>query len=784
MEELDSAYIFFGTIVMKIINKEKRNKIKLYLILYVLLFVIVFGVSRAKVYGAGLVPFGIGVVISLLEFNFNGYILAVVYLCAYSLAGMSISCVLEGLNVSFILCIIFALKNKKKIKLNRVVLFIGAGLSQVVYVLMNLGSNEQNLALLIMIVLSMLFLYSCMIFCRGVRNRYCGQFKLNIDEKICGVVILIIFMYGVSATPIWILNLGLIFGTIIVLISTYLFPSNLAIIVSTLLGFSYSLQMHSAICISLFTLMVLASLAFKSSFKYLSVVSTTISYIIYMTIFSGGMSYGELLSVAIGCIIFCFIPMAFINKSKEKFDNKYTITVRNILNNAKRQTVKRVEKLSLVFGEMENVYKDMVRGVLTDEQAKNLLKEELINSKCSKCKNYEMCYRMTGNFMENSIDTIIDVAYDRGKILLIDLPQHFSSNCININDLIFAINNMVASYKNYTTTINNLDSSRLLIADQLGGVSKLLETLSKEVDVNINFDSNFDDKIKEELSFKNIQCYDVSVYEKDIQTKIVNLIINKNFENEKIIEKVVSKILNCKLEVSSISPADYPNANVITLIPRANYDVAYGCSTITKSGKVYSGDSKSLIKIDDGKYMVSICDGMGSGKKALSISSLTISLIEKFYLAGFDNETILNSVNKLLSMTEEENFSTIDLCIIDGKKNTYDFIKLGATSGYLKRDKGECEIISSSGLPVGVLEEISPHITKKKISPFDMLILVSDGVTDSFEGKIELSEYIANSNIINPMTLSKDILNKALDLNDGIAIDDMTVVCVRVFENM
>ncbi len=769
---------------MKILNKEKRNKIKLYLILYMLLFVIIFGVSRAKVYGASLVPFGIGVVISLLEFNFNGYILAVVYLCAYSLAGMSISCILEGLNVSIILCIIFALKNKKKIKLNRVVLFVGAGLSQVVYVLMNLGSNEQNLTLLIMIVLSMLFLYSCMTFCRGVCNRYCGQFKLNIDEKICGAVILIIFMYGMSATPIWILNLGLIFGTIIVLISTYLFPSNLAIIVSTLLGFSYSLQMHSAIYISLFTLMVLASFAFKSSFKYLSVVSTAISYIIYMIIFSGGISYGELLSVAIGCIIFCFVPMGVINKSKEKFDNKYAITVRNVLNNAKKQIVKRVDKLSLVFGEMENVYKDMVRGVLTDEQAKNLLKEELINSKCSKCKNYEMCYRMTGNFMENSIDTIIDVAYDRGKILLIDLPQHFSSNCININDLIFTINNMVASYKNYSTAINNLDSSRLLIADQLGGVSKLLETLSKEVDVNINFDSNFDDKIKEELSFKNMQCYDVSVYEKDIQTKIVNLVINKNFISEKTIENIVSKILNCKLEISSILPADYPNANVITLIPRANYDVAYGCSTITKSGKVYSGDSKSLLKIDDGKYMVSICDGMGSGKKALSISSLTISLIEKFYLAGFDNETILNSVNKLLSMTEEENFSTIDLCIIDGKKNTYDFIKLGATCGYLKRDKGECEIISSSGLPVGVLEEISPHITKKKISPFDMLILVSDGVTDSFEGKIELSEYIANSNVINPMTLSKDILNKALDLNGGIAIDDMTVVCVRVFENI
>ena len=196
-----------------------------------------------------------------------------------------------------------------------------------------------------------------------------------------------------------------------------------------------------------------------------------------------------------------------------------------------------------------------------------------------------------------------------------------------------------------------------------------------------------------------------------------------------------------------------------------------------------SGDSQSLVKIDDGKYLVSICDGMGSGAKAKSISNLTMSLIENFYRAGFDNDIILSSVNKLLSLTEEENFSTIDLCIIDGKKNIYDFIKLGATTGYLKRHKGICEEIISSGLPVGMLEEISPHITKKLINPFDMLVFVSDGVSDRFENKCDLRMFIESADIINPQTLSDEILHKALSLNGNIAKDDMTVICVRVFSN-
>ena len=276
---------------------------------------------------------------------------------------------------------------------------------------------------------------------------------------------------------------------------------------------------------------------------------------------------------------------------------------------------------------------------------------------------------------------------------------------------------------------------------------------------------------------------DCTIYQKDIHTKSVSLIVKTDTIDKNEIEKIVSKITNSHLKISSIEPSDISGSSVITLETMPNYDVAFGCSSVNKTGKVVSGDSRSLIKIDEGKFMVSICDGMGSGKDAHNISALTISLIEKFYLAGFDNDTILNSVNKLLSLSEQENFSTIDLCIIDAKKNTYDFIKLGATSGYLKREKGECEVIESSGLPVGVLEEVRPHITKKLINPFDMLVFVSDGVTDSFSGKVDLAKYISSLDIINPLSLSKEILDKALDLDMGIAKDDMTVVCVRVFNN-
>jgi stage II sporulation protein E len=179
---------------------------------------------------------------------------------------------------------------------------------------------------------------------------------------------------------------------------------------------------------------------------------------------------------------------------------------------------------------------------------------------------------------------------------------------------------------------------------------------------------------------------------------------------------------------------------------------------------------------------MSICDGMGSGREANKVSRLTLGLIENFYRAGFNNDIILSSVNKLLSLNEQENFSTIDLCAIDCRKGFYDFVKLGASSGFILRDTGEIETISSSGLPIGVLENIKPHITKLCVSAMDIVVLVSDGVSDVLQDKIPA--IIRNSQIVNPQSLSEHILSLAIEKSDGVPLDDMTVVCVRVFENV
>ena len=172
---------------------------------------------------------------------------------------------------------------------------------------------------------------------------------------------------------------------------------------------------------------------------------------------------------------------------------------------------------------------------------------------------------------------------------------------------------------------------------------------------------------------------------------------------------------------------------------------------------------------------------MGSGEVAERASSTSISLIENFYKAGFDNETILTSVNKLLSLSQEEVFTAVDITVMNLEEGICDFIKIGAPCGFVK-SRDNVEIVSAGALPLGVLEEMKPCITKKALSDGDMVIMTSDGVTDAFGGKENLAIEISDQIMKTPQEMADIILGDAVKKNGGCPEDDMTVIVAQIFE--
>lgn len=764
-------------------NTLTREKIKIKRLASLLLECLAFYVlAGSQVKGFGTYYFSFGVYFALLWCHFNPYLLSMTYFLGCSLRTLTLTSVyIHATTILFgiIIAVLFLRENKT---MNRYILIFLSGLSQVMVVYQAAFNVTSALISVAGILLGMVVAYLAICcFSATIVRGYTK--KLNLDEKICLFFLTLLFCMGLPL-DFYGLNVLLAIATLSLLILSYLPKTTMLLITGLVFGLgAYFASMIEGYLVGIMILTLIV-LAFKNTNKYITAIATIMGHcFVFFALESYPLSIPSMVSLVIVTIVFVSIP----KKSMEQILQHFFVAdsgmaVRNVVNRSKDTLCKRISDISLVFKEMDRAYRHMVQGLITEEEAKTMLSSEVRSSLCKNCANRAKCHKNT--LLVDGINDLITTGFEKGKVSLLDVPQYLSSNCSRLNAMLSAINSLLASYKHYASMITNMDSSRLLIADTLGGMSEILQKLSGEVQANISYDGQKEERIMADLSYENILATEAIVYEQDIYVKNVTIVV-KNFEqtldNTKKIEKIVSKVCGVKMKLDSTEQGAIPSTKILHMITSPNYDLVYGTATVTKSGVVSSGDTHSLIEIETGKYLVALCDGMGSGEKAHSGSRLAIGLLENFYKAGFDNEIILTSINKLLSLSGDENFNALDVAVLDFQKNNMDFIKLGAPKGYLKRSEGT-EVIGTNGLPLGVLEEMKPHITNKKVENFDMLVLVTDGISDAFGSSDCLKDFINNMDTINPQTMADSILDKAVSLEDGHPQDDMSVSVVRIFK--
>ncbi len=747
------------------------------------LFTILFYVfGRASISYSHLAPFAFGLFFALIYCKFNIFNLSVSYMVGYGLATFSLIGLYSALGAVAIALIVWLIHRQIKKKINKITVGIYGILSQWVYIWLNSTSLEQGIAVAISVVLGVFFLYASVHFLSATIVRG-YNFKLASDEAICGCIILAVFAMGLASISPFGVEFSKIFLTLLIFLSTYLFTGISPILIAFSSGIGVGLYTGNIIYTATFITFALLSLAFKTNHKIFSCIAVILVEVVLGLYFKAYplFSVWSIVSVAIAGGLFLLTPLNIFSKAVDMLGGyREKLAIRSVVNRSKQGICRRMNEIANVFLEMDTVFRSMVRGSLSEEDAKAMLTHEIVDNCCKSCPEKNNCLRANGKYTTEVLSSIVDAGFERGKATLLDVPQYLASKCGKINSIISTTNQILNNYKQHVSMVHNIDSSRILIAEQLNGVGGILRNLANEVNLNISFDVERETRIIEELSYKNIFCVEALVYEENIWNKNVTLILrNENIDNG-IIEKIISKICNSKLAVTEASTATIPNCVLVNLRTCANYDIVFGQASCSKSGIVCSGDTHSLTKIEEGRYMIAICDGMGSGEHAEKYSSLAISLIENFYKAGFDNEIILSSVNRLLSLNNEERFSALDICVLDLRQNTCDFIKLGAPYGFIKR-KLSTEIVETSGLPIGVLEEMKPHIVKTIVQDFDNIILVSDGITDAYGSKEQLQSFINNINTNNPQKMADEILDQAMDILHGVSKDDMTVVVVRVF---
>ncbi len=227
-------------------------------------------------------------------------------------------------------------------------------------------------------------------------------------------------------------------------------------------------------------------------------------------------------------------------------------------------------------------------------------------------------------------------------------------------------------------------------------------------------------------------------------------------------------------------PGEY---ETIVFEEEAPFCILTGMAKATRENETVSGDTCSFIEQGNGKLIMALSDGMGSGEKAMADSELVIDLLERFSEAGFSKETAAEMINGVLvARTEEENMSTLDVCDINLYTGNCELLKIGSASTYIKH--GEMiERVEADSLPLGIFHKIDVSGQKRQLADGDYIIMVSDGVVDGVDNEEIFEQVLAQIKLQSPQEMANYILQFVLHKTMGRVQDDMTVLVLGLWEN-
>ena len=117
-----------------------------------------------------------------------------------------------------------------------------------------------------------------------------------------------------------------------------------------------------------------------------------------------------------------------------------------------------------------------------------------------------------------------------------------------------------------------------------------------------------------------------------------------------LISKTIGSKMSFQKDKRNLDTGDY----VQTYSTEDKFIMQVGSSKISKDDSEASGDCNLQMRLDDGKYILAISDGMGTGARARENSKMVITRLKKLLQSGFEKEESINFINNTLSLRTKE----------------------------------------------------------------------------------------------------------------------------------
>lgn len=485
-------------------------------------------------------------------------------------------------------------------------------------------------------------------------------------------------------------------------------------------------------------------------------------------------------------------------------------TGRNLESN--KDTIYKLNSISEAIFDIAESYQEAAATILSEEELKEQEKSNLdifvdeLKQNLDELEDnmlYECMYYQSDDIMSDIFNILInkEIITERDLIQILANHNNYIVGFEDTNEQAKEDVYQIVKALNYSYKVSKLnfiwkkkmEESRKNVSSQLKGVSEAISKMA--VDIDNKEDDAFKEKKEEALKLleqKEIKIKDILIkqdgsgrYTVCVYTNICENIDGTECDIKKI-GKVISKVLGEKMVIQKQECGLRMNKNEckFTYLSDDKYSVQIGIAKSTKANSPVSGDSSIHIRLGDGKYLLAISDGMGSGPEAMKSSKIAIKMLERLLTAGFDKNVSLKLINSTLSAnTKEDMYATLDIQILDLFNGNMEFIKNSACPTYIKRNK-EVQLLKSMSLPTGILDNIDLVVYDYDLQDGDILVMCSDGVIESNKEYINkqlwLKYLLEDIKTDDAQKIADIIIGEAIDNDFGVQKDDMTVIVAKI----
>jgi len=382
---------------------------------------------------------------------------------------------------------------------------------------------------------------------------------------------------------------------------------------------------------------------------------------------------------------------------------------------------------------------------------------------CRDCPRREICWGQRYRATRDTIRALTPVLQRTHRLSEADLPHGFVTDCCRPGDF------CRRTEAHYAAALRRMARSRAdsrscrLLEDQLAGMGQLLQRALGEEGLP-RFLPHLERKVRAVASAYG-KPDTVRVYRRDRRLTAELSLSGGPPPDLSALEKSLALALGCRFH----PPRPVGEEGLLRFVQRESLALSLAAAQQPRAGESVCGDSLLQFRCGDGRALVLLSDGMGSGESARRLSSTALELLAAFVRAGCSLEESCAAVLPALAARgDRQGYATLDLLELDLFSGEAVLLKYGAARSWLLREN-RAEPLGCGTLPAGMDPEEGPEKHVFTLHPGERLLLVSDGVADP---EHILKEAFRES----PAALSGLLMDRSDDR------DDRTVLLVSAME--